>query len=720
MATSWNNAWQTVQEGWSQSNFKGWMNWRSGTQVSFHVVLQSATVGDAWWYSDHHVYMSFASDAGGSYNCDQGGQGADRPVVNTEFDVTLDVGYGAGGTTMRYSAGQDGCSASDAAWVTWDATCTTPPTPTIGTNTRNSDTSNTISWTNTASGTGYYSNLLVERKTDAGSWTQIANLGGGSTGYTDTSTTANHAYAYRVRAYNPTGYSGYSAATSTTYNTPATPTDAKATVVSGTTISVTWTNPANTATASVVERSTDGGTTWSVLSTVTGTAVTSCSDTYGGTAQYRIKNTRDSLVSAYATTNSVTSLCAPAAPTLLSPASSAVVTMGTASVPLKWQHNSIDTSTQTAAKVMVSTDAGSTWTTYAVTTAATYALDTSAMVNGTAVSWKVATKGAATDYGPYSEVRTFSVKQAPALTITAPATDGEQLTTAPVTVTFGYSDAAGALASLAFTVSDSAGQVVYSYSGTATSVTIPLASWTPDNGATYSIAASARSSSTLSTTAARTFGVDYAQPATPTAQVIVHEETGSVEVQVSAGTGTVATDYLAVSRIVDGVATVIATAIATGGSIVDRLPPLNTALTYRVYAWTGYGANAYADYSSEVVTSRALFNFGDGWSDSVSFEYNQSESGDHSDDDELYTCAGHLHPILGTGSSNTDTYSASATIYGRAAVADFSRIAAHRREPFFYRSTFGVVAKVHLTWTDTAADGGAWGRTFDITMTEVE
>jgi hypothetical protein len=723
MASSWNNDWITLQTGWSQTSFKGWTNWRSGSQVSIHIVLQSATVGDAWWYSSHHVSMGAWTDAGGSGSFDMGPQGNGQPTtVNNEFDIVINCGYSAGGTYVRYNASQDGSSSADAVYVTWDATCTTPAAPTIGTNVRNSDAQNTISWTNNASGTGYYSALLVERQDDGGSWVQIAQCAPNTTSYVDTSTSTNHAYAYRIRTSNPVGYSAYSAASGVTYNTPAPPTNLVAKVLTGTTIGLTWTNAANTATAAVIERSINNGSTWTVLATVSGSAVSSYTDTFGGTCLYRVKLTGHDLASAYATSNSVTSLCAPAAPTLLSPVSSGVVAMGTASTPLTWQHNSIDTSAQTAAKVMVSTDGGTTWTTYTTTTAQSYALATASMSTGTAVSWKVSTKGAASDYGPWSSIRSFVIKQAPSLAVSSPATDGVSVATAPVTVSFAYADAAGSLAELSFSVLDATGKSVYDYRGTSPSVTIPLSAWTPDNGSSYRIEATARSSSSLAISTVRTFTVAYVSPNAPTAQIAVDEETGSVSTNVSSGdtaSSTATTAYLAIARIVGGVATIIATAMKTGGSITDRLPPLNTDMVYRVYAWTSYGANSFRDYHVRVDTARAIWNYGSGWSLTSSFKSEPSWSGDFTDDAETFVAAGHSKPILGTGTLLDNQYKAEGTVRGLEDIHAFEAILEHRLAPMWYRSPYGEVAKVHATFS-TSAGSGPYARKFSISMTEVE
>lgn len=99
----------------------------------------------------------------------------------------------------------------------------TPSAPTIGTNTRVSDTSNTIEWTNNPTSTGVYSNLYVERSANGGlSWSKVASVGVTTTSYTDTTTTANNYYCYRIHVTNAAGDS-CSSASNLTYNTPDPP-----------------------------------------------------------------------------------------------------------------------------------------------------------------------------------------------------------------------------------------------------------------------------------------------------------------------------------------------------------------------------------------------------------------------------------------------------------------------------------------------------------------
>jgi len=75
-----------------------------------------------------------------------------------------------------------------------------------------------------ADGTENEAGFTVDRSPDGSTaWTEIDDLPGGSTSYSDTGLTAETAYFYRVRAYNPNGFSNYTLANATTPVAPPPP-----------------------------------------------------------------------------------------------------------------------------------------------------------------------------------------------------------------------------------------------------------------------------------------------------------------------------------------------------------------------------------------------------------------------------------------------------------------------------------------------------------------
>lgn len=190
----------------------------------------SVSFGD--WY-DYGCRLTISTSAGGSSTATGYTSDSYQTTAYTSGQITVNRNSSAYNVTVTASQtsetveGMGGCGEDNSTSQTVTVAAigmVTPPAPTIGTNTRASDTSNTIKWTNNPTSTGVYSNLYVERSADGGfSWTQIASVGTTTTSYTDTTTTANNYYCYRMHVTNAIGGS-YSSASNITYNTPISPT----------------------------------------------------------------------------------------------------------------------------------------------------------------------------------------------------------------------------------------------------------------------------------------------------------------------------------------------------------------------------------------------------------------------------------------------------------------------------------------------------------------
>lgn len=135
-----------------------------------------------------------------------------------------------------------------------------------------------LSWTdNSNNETGF----KIERSVSGGSYVQIATVGANVTTYSDVTVTGATTYAYRVKAYNDGGDSAYSnIATVTTPNppAPAAPTNLIATAINSAKIDLTWIDNSPVESGFTLQRSPNGGTTWSTIATP-GANVTSYSDT---------------------------------------------------------------------------------------------------------------------------------------------------------------------------------------------------------------------------------------------------------------------------------------------------------------------------------------------------------------------------------------------------------------------------------------------------------
>src|SRR5438445_45803 len=138
----------------------------------------------------------------------------------------------------------------------------------------------------------------IERSTDGGTtWsTIVSSTGSTATTYSDTGLVHSTTYTYRVSAINSVGTSPSSnIASAKTFNVPTAPTGLTATAVSSSQINLSWTAPTNNGGSAItgykIERSTDGGTTWSTIVSSTGSTATTYSDTglvHSTTYTYRV------------------------------------------------------------------------------------------------------------------------------------------------------------------------------------------------------------------------------------------------------------------------------------------------------------------------------------------------------------------------------------------------------------------------------------------------
>jgi hypothetical protein len=196
----------------------------------------------------------------------------------------------------------------------------------------------------------------------------------------------------------------------------------------------------------VVERSVNGGA-WTVVAPSLDYTTTGWVDTApgGGSNQYRVKAVATGLSSGYGTSNTVTTIVPPLAPTGLSPNGSTVDLANTA-VTLKWTHNpGTDGAKQSHFTIEYSSNGGSSWSTLAnniASTVAQYAIPAGTLANATYL-WRVRTQGSTgAAYGPNSANATLIGSSTPTVTI-----DTDQLgpttTSLPLSVTWAYNQDEG-------------------------------------------------------------------------------------------------------------------------------------------------------------------------------------------------------------------------------------------------------------------------------------
>jgi titin len=162
-----------------------------------------------------------------------------------------------------------------------------------------------LTWAdNSSTETGF----KIERKQGAsGTYSQIATVGANVTTFANTGLSLNTTYFYRVRAFDATSNSAYSAEASATTFIKA-PSNLVATKISTSQINLSWTDNSATETGFKIERKIGSGGTYAEIATV-GANVTNFSNTgltVNTTYFYRVRGVSSTTVSAYSNEASAT------------------------------------------------------------------------------------------------------------------------------------------------------------------------------------------------------------------------------------------------------------------------------------------------------------------------------------------------------------------------------------------------------------------------------
>ena len=493
-----------------------------------------------------------------------------------------------------------------------------PAAPTVLTNTRVSDTQNTVSWTLPET---TYTRLRLNRIQDGSTTSASWALTGSS--YADTGTSAGHSYHYTaaLELVPELGedflLSSASVSSGTTYNSPVAPTAISGARISGSadTVRLTLTNTASTSTGLEVQASTSSSDWTGALSaSYSGSGVTTADFSgVSGIYYFRARNTRGGLVSAWSpVSEAVVTLVAPNAPTLTAP-TAAVWNFATPTVTFAWQHNPIDGSAQTAAQLQWSVDGGSTWATVSATTAQTASVTFAAANLNKIVTWRVRTKGAADDYGPYSATKQFRLAQAPSVTITLKDGNGNIITGGtlsdmPLVYELTVTDGSGSVASARVTLGG------YSEDVDTSTLTgsITAGEFLPENGRTYSLNVAVTSTSSLQASASAAFTTDFVLPQSGFVSVVDDGGIETLTVGLNAQEqGQSAAASISVYRRVGSETVLLASGLASGATVIDRYAPLNKDYAYIVATVSAAGVVSQASIPARISSRHWMLLFGD-------------------------------------------------------------------------------------------------------------
>jgi hypothetical protein len=426
-----------------------WGNWDYGGGNGMRVGIEYSTSSvnngssscaftyDIWTdnqysYNDSGQKLTYSGDIGGSttFNNNQGSsqvQRASKVFIYYYGSNSYGSSPGKSTATAKISGTYNGVTPSQTISHTIPTRpIAAPSSPSGGSAAEASATTALLRWQNNATSGRPYNNQTVNARRNTGGpggtngwtgYTTLNNVGATATSYTHSGMLPNSVYQYQLTATNDVDTSG-GASCGSACTTPAAPSNIVATI-NGTGIDLDWTmNSYRSSTPNpcvvTVQRSVNGGA-FATVATLGEATNSWTDDTPGsGTNQYQIAvSQQDAWVksSPYVTSNTVTTVTPPLAPTGLLPNGTAVDL--SKNQTFSWTHHpGTDGAAQQACQLRFSQDGGKTWTNIPVQISATpsYVLPANTFVNGTGWTWQVATRGVDTGgFGPWSASASLSV-----------------------------------------------------------------------------------------------------------------------------------------------------------------------------------------------------------------------------------------------------------------------------------------------------------------------
>ena len=711
-------------------------------------------------YYEIDVYANGSCDYAGSWNgsIQASGNGWWQWTQVGSADVTLSKGASAYTQTFSARIQATGGFGNGTSWVSNSVTVpqrsySQPRKPKDFAASYVSDSSAKLTWTpdyTDMSGAYPWTGVYVDRRTDDGSWANIANVSWSVTSYTDNAAEAGRKYDYRLCAYGPGGTSEHTDAL-TVYTTPAAFSGLSASKTGEATLSLTASDAPKWYDSLEWQLTADNGATWAGVSASQSGDGWSVSGVPAGTVKVRVRATKSGLTGAWAVSNAVTTICPPSAPSVA--IGSSVCASGS-QASVSWVPNHPDMSSQTAAQVeFVGPDGAS--QTVSVDGSATSALLLVSQ-NG---KWsaRVRTKGLHADWGAWSSYAGFTVATAPQAWFDSPAADGEGVIGLPLAVKWSVVDPTG-VSSQTLTLVDSSGSVVWSsrLSASARSFELGYAQADFKNQKTYGLRLDVTGGSTLTTAASRSFGTAWEPPAPPTltvryddrlaASVAVFEGVsgysvidnvlegpmqlsddgiemyGAIEFgdgEIDAGTAPTAKEFTVSRVLADGSTLQLGGGMSSGQGAVDPLPPLNTPFEYIAVAYAESGAATVARLSQTLESDKVAFNFGKDAGEAWLGYYGLDHSRKISRSRELYHFAdnGENDGLpMSYGIDETDvTEGYDVSIIGRAEYDKFLSLAQRYGEAWI-RDLYGDRALCSVDWSVRRHKGpNVWDVSIDAT-----
>lgn len=455
---------------------------------------------------------------------------------------------------------------------------------------RNSDTSQTINWTNNSNGDRPYYNIWVDRWDNVtNGWYNIATIGGGNSSFTDTTTSANKKYRYRVLANNDAGNTGNHTYTDYIDTTPAKPSTVLATRVN-TTVVLIWADLSTNETGFKIQsREYSGGSwgAWGDETTVTGTQW--IDTTPYAIGQYKVRSYNATLNSAYVSSNEIVTITAPNKPTNLNP--DTLSYDGVNAYTFTWLHNPIDGTAQSKYSIQYreqGDDFPATPQINEVSSAlSSHVFAGSTFTNGTTYEYQVKTWGQSATGSEWSNTATFDVVSTPVAVITSPS-NSSNYGISLLTVNFEYTQSNNNVMTQyviklyqGTTLLDTLQNNYTVYNGSNGIITM---STNLSNNTVYTITLEVKEITGLwSSVASVEFTTDFYVPATPTFSASFNSENASVEINIVNPSPT-GTEVEAIYNNLYRNGLVINTNIPTNTTIIDSIPLIGGDNVYVVEA----------------------------------------------------------------------------------------------------------------------------------------
>lgn len=681
----------------------------------------------------------------GDVSISHGGRGG-TTLVRT-LTRTVSPSY-SGTTKSSFSASISGINAiSGTARVSGTHTTakrpvSLPDAPTGATVTRDSDTRQYLAWTRTDPTTAskpYEAQELQRWDRASDVYRTIANLSGGAANYTDSSTKSDTQYRYRIRAKNSAGASDW-AYTDYMATSPAPPTSVRAQKSSGD-IRVTWTNtPGARITGVEIWLVQDGvlGSAVHVLLPGNPTSWTHTAPDPTKTWAYRLKtqtgaDANDAAPNLYSAlsvpSNTVQLLTNPAAPSRLSPGSTALDAVE--DIAFTWQHNDVDSTDQTAYELRYRKLGTSTWTTTGKVTSpvSERLIPADTFTNGDVIEWQVRTWGeyaVEPSYSPWSATAVITFSARPAATILSP---GPEVISSRVAAEWAFFDEEDSTqTAYRVRLEDELGTVVYSntVNGSATSTTLPVI---VADGATYTFYLSVRDGDGVwSVEASQVFVVDYADPVSPIIEPTWDVELGAVVVLIEhpePGPEEVAASSCKVWRS-DGNSdwVLIADDVPPSTAVTDYLPALDTVNYYRVTTVSDLPSSIDSPAIPVVTKSEGwIYLNGDSqvsgsFSTVARVRYNPSVSTESSRDRVRHHFAGRSRPVEFTGEAENLKINLSAELLDDGASKEDMEALAKFPPPLCYRD--GTGRRVFVSVDNVSISNKAGWHTVSLTLEQID